>query len=124
MIDFEFAPKSYFDGTGPSALLAKLSYPESQWGEEMSIYAAPLDGKIYYEVVDFYGNEFDLSPEKSKNPLTLQELIFMIETLEVVDNSVKGDMNLTLSGIPEAKSNVYPQLEEYFTQKRKNFGMI
>lgn len=124
MIDFDFAPKSYFDGTGPSALLAKLSYPESQWGEEISIYAAPLDGRIYYEVVDFYGNEFEMSPEKSNNPLSLQEFIFLIETLEVSDHGAKGDMNLTLSGIPEVKSNVYPQLEAYFREKRKNFGML
>ncbi|GAB3653332.1 hypothetical protein GCM10028791_23430 [Echinicola sediminis] len=124
MIDLEYAPKSYFDGTGPSALLAKLSYPESQWGEEISIYAAPLDGKIYYEAVDFYGNEFDLSPEKSNRPLSLQEFIFLIETLEVESKDIKGDMNYTLAGIPEAKSNVYPQLEEYFREKRKNFGML
>ncbi|QDH78483.1 UDP-glucuronosyltransferase [Echinicola soli] len=124
MIDFDFAPKSYFDGTGPSALLAKLSYPESQWGEEISIYAAPLDGKIYFEVVDFYGNEFAVKPERSNHPLSLQEFIVLIETLEVMDQGSKGDMNMTLSGIPEAKSNVYPQLESYFMEKRKNFGML
>lgn len=123
MIDFDFAPKSYFDGTGPSALLARISYPESQWGEEISIYAAPLDGKIYYEVVDFYGNEFELSPDKSTKPLTLQEFIFLIETLEVAGPAAAGNMDLALSGIPEAKSNVYPQLEKYFKEKRKNFGM-
>ncbi|AWW30959.1 UDP-glucuronosyltransferase [Echinicola strongylocentroti] len=123
MIDFDFAPESYFDGTGPSALLAKLAYPESQWGEEISIYAAPLDGKIYYEVVDFYGNDFKVKPEKSSAPLSLQEFIFLIETLEVVGHASKGDMNLTLSGIPEVKSNVYPQLEAYFKEKRNNFGI-
>ncbi|AGA77385.1 hypothetical protein [Echinicola vietnamensis] len=124
MIDFDFTPKSYFDGTGPSALLAKLSYPESQWGEEISIYAAPLDGKIYFEVVDFYGNDFAVKPEESDHPLSLQEFIFLIETLEVIDHGAKGDMNITLSGIPEAKSNVYPQLQGYFIEKRKNFGML
>ncbi|GGF28364.1 UDP-glucuronosyltransferase [Echinicola rosea] len=124
MIDFDFAPESYFDGTGPSALLAKLSYPESQWGEEISIYAVPLDGKIYYEVVDFYGNDFAVNPERSDHPLNLQEFIVLIETLEVIDQGAKGDMNLTLSGIPEAKSNVYPALGAYFMEKRKNFGML
>lgn len=124
MIDFDYSPRSYFDGTGPSALIVKLSYPESQWGEEISIYAAPLDGKIYYEVVDFYGNDFNVKPEKSDQPLTLQELIFLIETLEVVPSGDKGEMNLTLAGIPEAKSILYPQLASYFREKRKNFGMI
>ncbi|MDN3668970.1 UDP-glucuronosyltransferase [Echinicola jeungdonensis] len=124
MIDFNYSPKTYFDGTGPSALIAKLSYPESQWGEEISIYAATLDGEIFYEVVDFYGNEFKTNPEKSSKPLTLQNLIFLIETLEVIDLKNKGDVNLTISGIPEAKSNLYPQLGDYFDEKRKNFGML
>ncbi len=124
MIDFDYSPRSYFDGTGPSALLAKLSYPESQWGEEISLYATALDGEIYYEVVDFYGNDFRVKPEKSLQPLTLQELIFLVETLEVMPHADKGKMNMTLSGIPEARSILYPQLALYFREKRKNFGMI
>jgi hypothetical protein len=124
MIDFDYTPDSYFDGTGPSALIAKLNYPESQWGEEISLYATPLDGDIYFEVIDFYGNEYMVNPEKSKNPLSLQEIIFLIETLEVSQNRDEGKVNLTLLGIPEAESLAYPQLKEYFMEKRKNFGMI
>ena len=123
MIDFDYRPASYFDGTGPSALLAKISYPESQWGEELSIYAAPLDGEIFYEVVDFYGNDFKVKPEKSKEPLSLQEFIFLIETLENTDGSEEGNVKLTLMGIPEAESLVYPELKAYFEEKRKTFGM-
>ncbi|WP_143962926.1 UDP-glucuronosyltransferase [Litoribacter populi] len=123
MIDFEFRPNTYFDGTGPSALLAKLSYPESQWGEEISIYAAPLDGEIYYEVVDFYGNDFKVTPKKSRQPLNLQEFIFLIETMENTSQSQEGNVQLTLSGIPQVQSNIYPQLEEYFEEKRGTFGL-
>jgi len=123
MIDFDFRPESYFDGTGPSALLAKISYPESQWGEELSIYASPLDGEIYFEVVDFYGNEFTTKPEKSKVPLSLQEFIFLLETLETANGSDEGNIKLTLRGIPEAESLVYPELKKYFSEKRKTFGM-
>lgn len=124
MIDFDFAPTSYFDGTGPSALLVKLSYPESQWGEQISLYATPMDGEIFFEVVDFYGNDYQPVPEKSKTPLRLQEIIFMIETLEVSKDAELGNVNLTLQSIPEAESLVYPQLKEYFNEKRQNFGMI
>jgi hypothetical protein len=123
MIDFDYRPSTYFDGTGPSALLAKLSFPESQWGEEISIYAAPLDGEIFYEVVDFYGNDFKVTPKKSREPLTLQEFIFLIETLENTADSQEGNIKLTLMGIPEAESLVYPQLSTYFEEKRKTFGM-
>lgn len=123
MINFDYRPTSYFDGTGPSALLAKLSFPESQWGEELSIYASPLDGVIYFEVVDFYGNEFRTKPAKSEVPLSLQEFIFFIETIETVDGSQEGNVKLTLSGIPEAESNIYPDLKKYFSEKRKTFGI-
>lgn len=123
MIDFDYRPESYFDGTGPSALLAKINYPESQWGEELSIYAFPLDGVIYYEVVDFYGNDFKTNPESSKEPLSLQEIIYLIETLENGEASVEGNIQLTLMGIPEAESTVYPELKKYFIDKRKTFGI-
>jgi hypothetical protein len=123
MIDFDYRPESYFDGTGPSALLAKITYPESQWGEELSIYASPLDGVIYFEVVDFYGNEFKTKPEKSKVPLSLQEFIFLIETIETEEGSEEGNVKLTLRGIPETESTVYPDLKRYFSEKRKTFGI-
>jgi hypothetical protein len=47
-----------------SVLLIRLDFPESQWGEMISIYANLLEGMIYYEAVDFYGNEINLSPIK------------------------------------------------------------
>lgn len=123
MIDFDFTPSTYFDGTGPSALIAKLSYPESKWGDEISIYATSLDGEIYFEVIDFYGNDYFLKPEKSRKPLSLQEIILMIENLEVANNAVQGKAHFALMGIPVAESLAYPQLKMYFLEKRKSFGM-
>jgi len=123
MIDFDFKPSTYFDGTGPSSLLAKLSYPESQWGEEISIYASTLDGVIHFEVIDFYGNDFKINPESSKEPLSLQEFIYLIETLENGEGSEEGNIKLTLRGIPEVESTVYPELKKYFIDKRKTFGI-
>ncbi|MCH7414027.1 UDP-glucuronosyltransferase [Belliella sp. R4-6] len=124
MINFNYRPESYFNGTGPNTLICKLSYPESQWGEEISIYANILDGEYYFEAVDFYGNEINLNPEKCNQPLTLQELIFMIETMDVDPKSAQGNIELTLSGIPTAESMLYNHLEAYFAEKRKTFGMI
>lgn len=124
MIDFNFSPKTYFDGTGPSALLVKLTYPESQWGEEINIYTNVIDGEYHFEAIDFYGNELILSPEKSNKPLSLQELILMIETMEVSTSNPQGNIELTLCGIPEVQSQFYLDLEKYFFEKRKNFGLI
>jgi hypothetical protein len=123
MINFKFRPSSYFDGTGPTSLIAKLTYPESQWGEALTLYATPIDGEIHFEMVDFYGNDYILKPAKSKTPLTLEEIIVLIETLEVPEDGMQGRANLTLAGIPEAESWVYPELKDYFLQKRKTFGM-
>lgn len=123
MINFNYRPSSYFDGTGPTSLIAKLTYPESQWGEALTLYATPIDGEIHFEMVDFYGNDYILHPAKTKIPLSLEEIIVLIETLEVPEDGVQGRADLTLSGIPEAESWVYPQLKDYFRQKRITFGM-
>lgn len=122
MIDFEFRPLSYFDGTGPEILLAKLSYPESTWGEEIYLYATAIDGEIHYEAVDFYGNDILLTPPKSSTPLSLQELILMIERMEVSPEKGLGRIEVTLAGIPKVKSIIYGELEVFFDGKRKHFG--
>lgn len=124
MINYDFKPQSYFEGLSPNALLVKLTYPESQWGEEISIYANVMDGKIYYEAVDFYGNDLKLNPESSTETLSLQELIFMIETMEPEEEFSQGNVALTLSGIPQAESLMYPELKKYFTDKRKFYGLL
>lgn len=121
-MNFDYQPKTYFNGTGANALLVKLAYPESQWGEEICIFANSLDGFIYYEIVDFYGNEYSIKPSESSQPLKLQELILLIESMEVDKKGEMGAINQTLLGIPVAESTLYPQLKDYFDQKRSHFG--
>lgn len=123
MINFEYRPETYFTGSGPTTLLAKLLYPESQWGEEISIFVNVIDGIYYYEAVDFYGNEIQLNPEISEDPLTLQELIVLIETMDSNPKNSQGHVEITLSGTPEAESPLYPELEKYFSDKRKYYGL-
>lgn len=118
MIDFNYQPETYFEGTGSTALLAKMTYPETQWGEEVSLYVNAIDGgEFYYEAVDFYGNDFNLNPDHSSEPLTLQEIIIQIETIEVEVNGV-GNASSTLRGTPEVESYFYPDLKSYFLEKR------
>ena len=123
MINYDYKPQNYSDGLSPNVLLVKLIYPESQWGEEISIYANVMDGEFYFEAIDFYGNEIKLKPEKSKEILSLQELIMMIETMEPEQEPALGNLTLTLSGIPKAESLVYPELKKYFSDKRKSYGL-
>jgi len=123
-MNFDYQPKTYFNGTGANALIAKLTYPESQWGEEICIFVTTLDGLNYYEIVDFYGNEYSIKPDESSNPLQLQELILLIESMEVEKKGELGAINQTLLGIPVAESTLYPQLKHYFDQKRNHFGFV
>jgi hypothetical protein len=123
MFDFKFRPETYFTPETTSVKLVRLDYPESQWGEQISIYAHLLEGKIQYEVVDFYGNEYMLYPGSSWDPLSFDELVYLIEGMQVNQDILQGNMAMVLDGIPEAESQFYPELKKYFQEKRKNFGL-
>lgn len=124
MFDFKFRPDTYFRSENTSVLLVRLSFPESTWGEQISIYAHLLEGKIQFEVVDFYGNEYILYPGSTWDPLTMEELIYLIEGMQVNTDIQDGTMPLVLDGIPEAESEFYPDLKPFFLEKRKNFGLL
>lgn len=123
MIDFKFCPENYFTDETTSVLLIKLNYPESQWGEQISIYAHWLEGKIQFEAVDFYGNDYMLYPSSSFDTLSMEDIIYLVEGMQVNTDEMEGNMELILDGIPEVESDFYPELEEYFEEKRKNFGL-
>jgi hypothetical protein len=123
MFDFKFQPESYFTGESNSISLARLSYPESTWGEQISIYAHLLDGKITFEVIDFYGNDYLVYPSSTWEPLSFEDMIYLIEGMQVNQDLMGGSIALVLDGIPEVDSEVYPELKKYFEEKRKNFGL-
>lgn len=118
MYNFDFRPETYFSEGTTSVLLVKLSFPESQWGEQISIYAHFLDRKIEFEAVDFYGNEFMLYPRTSEEPLTFEDMVYQIETMTVNSDRTAGNADLTLNGVPEAESEFYTELKKYFDEKR------
>lgn len=123
MIDFKFQPESYFTEGTTSVLLVKLNYPESQWGEQISIYAHFLELKIQFEAVDFYGNDYMLYPSSSFEPLSMEDMVYLVEGMQVNTDAMEGNMELILDGIPEAESDFYPELGRYFDEKRKNYGL-
>jgi hypothetical protein len=123
MFDFKFQPQSYFSGESNSVSLIRLHYPESTWGEQISIYAHFLDGKITFEVIDFYGNEYLLYPSSTWEPLSFEAIIYLIEGMQVNQDSQEGNIALVLDGIPEAESEFYPELKKYFEEKRKSYGL-
>ncbi|MHA7130373.1 UDP-glucuronosyltransferase [Algoriphagus namhaensis] len=123
MFDFKFTPTGYFAPNTSSVLLVRLHYPESQWGEQISIYAHYLDRKIEFEAVDFYGNDYLLYPRSSEEPLSFEDLIYLIEGMQVNTDAVQGHAELTIDGIPEAESDFYPELKRFFQEKRNSFNL-
>jgi hypothetical protein len=123
MFDFKYQPQNYFKGESNSVLLVRLHFPESTWGEQISLYAHLLEGKIQFEAVDFYGNEYLLYPSTAWEPLSFEDVIYLIEGMRVNEDSLEGNIALVLDGIPEAESEFYPELKTYFGEKRKNFGL-
>lgn len=123
MFDFKFQPEAYFDQETNSVLLVRLQYPESTWGEQISIYAHFLEGKISFEVIDFYGNDYLVYPNSSWEPLSFEDLIYLIEGMQVNQDTLEGNIELVLDGIPEAESEFYPDLKKYFAEKRKSLGL-
>lgn len=123
MFDFKFQPKSYFSKETNSVLMVRLQYPESTWGEQISIYAHFLEGKITFEVIDFYGNDYLVYPGSTWEPLSFEDMIYLIEGMQVNQDFSEGNIPLVLDGIPEAESDFYPELKKYFDDKRKSFGL-
>ncbi|WP_296705217.1 UDP-glucuronosyltransferase [Algoriphagus sp.] len=124
MFDFKFTPETYFEEGSTSVLLVKLQYPESQWGEQISIYAHFIENKIQFEAVDFYGNDFMLFPSSTYEPLNFEDLVYMLEGIQVNQDLNEGNIEITLYGIPEVESGFYPEIKKYFKEKRENAGLI
>ena len=118
-LDFDFQPKTYFSLDKSSVVIAKLHYPETAWGEEISIFAEYSQGMIYYEVADFYGNTYAIQPEYTAEPLRLNQLILLIETMEDISGNSEN-IDLLRMGVPEATSPFYPELERYFEEKQRD----
>ncbi|GMQ25611.1 hypothetical protein Aoki45_22930 [Algoriphagus sp. oki45] len=123
MFDFKFQPETYFSEETTSVLLIRISFPESTWGEQISIYAHQGQGKITYEAVDFYGSEYLLIPSSSFEPLTFDDAVYLVEGMQLHPEQEESGMQLVLDGIPEAESIFYPEMKRYFAEKRKNFGL-
>ena len=59
----------------------------------------------------------------SEEPLSLEEVIYLIEGMQLNQDGIEGNMELVLDGFPETESDWYPQLKSYFETKRKQVGL-
>jgi hypothetical protein len=97
----------------------------------ISIRAWRKEGEIFYRVVDEYDSRFDLFIESSEEPLTLRELIELIDNTDNLDAEDSGglvwgvlDYHVDNGSDPEemrtfvdVESPFYPQLARYYSEQ-------
>lgn len=59
--------------------IARLTYTQTVHCEVTSVRAQRWGQRIFYRIVDEYGEQFDCSPDRSSEPLRLSELIALID---------------------------------------------
>jgi hypothetical protein len=64
-----------------------------------------------------------LYPSSSFEPLSMEDMVYLVEGMQVNTDGMEGNMELILDGIPEVESDFYPELRKYFDEKRKNYGL-
>lgn len=91
-----------------------------------SIRAQKSDDSYTFRIVDEYENEFEFEPKKSSRPLSLKELIRIIDDCELVTGP--RDMNLEGGCTPEEIYNFstvtsvfYPDIEPYYSEANESW---
>lgn len=84
--------------------------------------------RIYYSIVDEYQSEWQLERKSSVRPLTMRQLIQLIDTA-TFDNNEWDDLTIAIRELNDfddveagadfviVSSEIYPQLEAYYTRK-------
>lgn len=110
-------------------------YLRSTLSDVIMIEARPEHGAIYYRVVDEYETKFEFGPKASLLPLTMEEMIGLIDGVEGAMEGRKGltsvfrDYNMDSGGDdPEnlrnfvyVKSNFYPELETWYDHEAEEW---
>jgi hypothetical protein len=63
---------------------------ESTTGDKISVRARPAGKKICYRIVDEYGKDFTIQSSRSEQPLTLRELVALIDSADVDGDGATG----------------------------------
>jgi hypothetical protein len=109
--------------------IARISL-KSTTSDQVSIRAAKVDGKIHYSVFDEYETEYELAFTESELPLTLSELVELIDGSRHPESEMPGglltshweymlDWNYALDkaiDFASIESAWYPELTEYYEQ--------
>lgn len=136
---FEYRPPSYeFAPNRAEVVIARLSLNSSNQ-DVYSVLARQLKDRIAYRIVDEYDGSWSCQPRTSKRPLTLRQIIDLIDTAECHDMSelpggVGGSLTNELrdgaayaSGVEagaefvDVSSDFYPELTVYYEAEAKKW---
>lgn len=113
--------------------IARVSL-DSVTADVISIRATPTPDGIHYRVVDEYENHFCLERGQSEVPLTLRELVRLMETVTCEEMESTGlvrhhwDFMLSVAGVDAAiafvsvSSAYYPDLEDWWESEAQTWG--
>jgi hypothetical protein len=126
-----FMGGEYLPGYLPGEVEIARIELESTTADVISLRARPnADDGIDYRIVDEYNSEFSFDPESSDQPLTLGELIKLIDEADQVGAGLNGGLALgynemnadsyedrsELRHFTSVDSNVYAQLSKHYSK--------
>lgn len=106
---------------------------ESSTQDVYSVRARSGKRRIYYSIVDEYQSEWRLERKSSVRPLTMRQLIHLIDTATFDDNEW-DDLTIAIREFNDfddfeagadfvvVSSEIYPQLEAYYTRKGSSWA--
>lgn len=112
--------------------IARISL-ESVTGDQISVRARRRSDRIVYSIVDEYetGNGYDLRPKTSGKPLSLRQLVSMLDNAcrqggavmnpvvwQIEDGSSSVD---DMRGFVTVESDFYPELEAYYEARFERY---
>jgi hypothetical protein len=133
-VDLTFLGGEYLpDAEAGEVEIARIVFA-SAGQDVISVRAARPESAIYYRVVDEYQRSFRCTPSTSTQPLTLAELVTLIDSCELVDDEDRGLVRFfldaqvlpkgdaahqrrTLQHFIRVESEFYPHLREHYEQQ-------
>jgi hypothetical protein len=129
-LDLSFRPASYGAIEADDGIeIARIDLVGSVNGDIVQVLTHQVESGWQYQMKDTYETAFEVSPISSKEPLSLNELIGLIDTSE--SDYGTGyvvpvlDMNMENSDEPaeslrdflKVSSTLYPQLEQHYRER-------
>lgn len=97
---------------------------DSTFGDIVSVRATMLDSGISYSMHDDHEEKYIINPESSKLPITVQEVINLIETAHIEDTEwlLMTKLRDGGHGFFNITSDCYPQLEAWYNENEQKLA--